>query len=138
MMSLRPALHLCTGSIPLVPGPSFAPPAKFGARLQTHAAVRIATDSLVGDGCIISGGQLLWSVLAPGVRIDSFSHIEQCVLMERVKVGRYARLKRVIVDKDVEIPAGAQIGFDLEQDRKRFTVTDDGIVVIPKRARREK
>jgi glucose-1-phosphate adenylyltransferase len=55
--------------------------------------------------------------------------------MERVKVGRYARLKRVIVDKDVEIPAGAQIGFDLEQDRKRFTVSEDGIVVIPKRAR---
>ncbi len=61
--------------------------------------------------------------------------VEQCVLLERVQVGRYARLRRVIVDKDVKIPQGMQIGFDLDEDRKHFTVTDDGMVVIPKRAR---
>jgi glucose-1-phosphate adenylyltransferase len=69
------------------------------------------------------------------VRVNSFAHIEQCILLEGVKVGRYARLRKVIIDKEVEIPQGMQIGFDLEEDRKRFTVTEDGIVVIPKRAR---
>ena len=94
-----------------------------------------ATDSLVSDGCIISGGAIHRAVLSAGVRVNSFAHVEQCVLLERVQVGRYARLRRVIVDKDVEIPQGMQIGFDLEEDRKRFTVTDDGMVVMPKRAR---
>jgi glucose-1-phosphate adenylyltransferase len=138
LVSISPAFNLYNRDWPLRTGHSFEPPAKFVFSDQTNARVGISTDSLVCDGCIISGGQIHKSVLAPGVRVNSFSHIEQCVLMERVKVGRYARLKRVIVDKDVEIPAGAQIGFDLEQDRKRFTVTDDGIVVIPKRARLDK
>ena len=79
--------------------------------------------------------ELCDAVLSAGVRVNSFSHVEQCVLLERVQVGRYARLRRVIVDKDVEIPQGMQIGFDLEEDRKRFAVTEDGMVVIPKRAR---
>ncbi|MFO0563678.1 MAG: glucose-1-phosphate adenylyltransferase [Polyangiales bacterium] len=137
LVSISPEFNLYNRLWPLRTGHSHDPPAKFVFSDQMSARVGIAMDSLVCDGCIISGGQIHKSVLAPGVRINSFSHIEQCVLMERVKVGRYARLRRVIVDKDVEIPAGAQIGFDLEQDKKRFTVTEDGIVVIPKRARLE-
>lgn len=137
LVSISPSFNLYNRSWPLRTGHSHDPPAKFVFSDQINARVGIATDSLVCDGCIISGGQIHQSVLAPGVRVNSFSHIEQCVLMERVRVGRYARLRRVIVDKDVEIPAGAEIGFDLEADRKRFTVTPDGIVVIPKRARLE-
>jgi glucose-1-phosphate adenylyltransferase len=137
LVSISPEFNLYNRLWPLRTGHSHDPPAKFVFSDQTSARVGIAMDSLVCDGCIISGGQIHKSVLSPGVRINSFSHVEQCVLMERVKVGRYARLRRVIVDKDVEIPPGAQIGFDLEQDKKRFTVTAEGIVVIPKRARLE-
>jgi len=135
LVSVSPEFNLYNRLWPVRTGVSFDPPAKFVFSDQQNARIGIATDSLVSDGCIISGGQIHKSVLSPGVRVNSFAHIEQCVLMERVKVGRYARLRRVIVDKDVELPAGIQIGFDLEADKKRFTVTEDGIVVIPKRAR---
>jgi len=135
LVSISPEFNLYNRLWPIRTAQSFDPPAKFVFSDQHNARVGIATDSLVSDGCIISGGQIHKSVLSPSVRINSFAHIEQCVLMERVKVGRYARLRKVIVDKDVEIPAGVQIGYDLEADRKRFTVSSEGIVVIPKRAR---
>jgi glucose-1-phosphate adenylyltransferase len=68
------------------------------------------------------------------VRINSFSHVEECVLMDGVDVGRYARLRRVIVDRGVKIPPHTEIGFDEEEDRKRFHVSEGGVVVIPKGA----
>ena len=135
LVSISPEFNLYNRLWPIRTGMSHEPPAKFVFSDSSNARIGIATDSLVSDGCIISGGQIHKSVLAPAVRVNSFAHIEQCVLMERVKVGRYARLRRVIVDKDVELPAGIQIGFNPEEDRKRFTVSEDGIVVIPKRAR---
>ncbi|MFO0627331.1 MAG: glucose-1-phosphate adenylyltransferase [Polyangiales bacterium] len=135
LVAIKPSFNLYNRDWPLRTGMSFEPPAKFVFSDQWNARVGIATDSLVSDGCIISGGQIHLSVLSPGVRVNSFAHIEQCILLEGVKVGRYARLRRVIIDKEVEIPQGMQIGFDLEEDRKHFTVTEDGIVVIPKRAR---
>lgn len=138
LTNISPQFNLYNRDWPIRTEHSFYPPAKFVFSDQSNARVGISTDSLVSDGCIISGGQIHKSVLSPGVRINSFAHVEQCVLMERVKVGRYTRLRRVIVDKDVELPAGIQIGFDLEEDRKRFHVTAEGIVVIPKRARLER
>ena len=68
-------------------------------------------------------------------RGNSFSEIEQCVMLENVNIGRHARIRRAIIDKDVDIPAGAEIGYDLEADRQRWYVSDDGIVVIPKRTK---
>ncbi|MEI8258432.1 MAG: glucose-1-phosphate adenylyltransferase, partial [Deltaproteobacteria bacterium] len=109
LVSIQPEFNLYNRQWPLRTGVSFEPPAKFVFSDQQNARIGIATDSLVSDGCIISGGQIHKSVLSPGVRVNSFAHIEQCVLMEHVKVGRYARLRRVIVDKDVELPAGIQI-----------------------------
>jgi glucose-1-phosphate adenylyltransferase len=76
-------------------------------------------------------------VLSVGCRINSFSEVEESVLFEGVRIGRHARLKKCIVDKDVEIPAGVEIGFNGEADRRRFFVTDNGLVVIPKRAKLE-
>jgi glucose-1-phosphate adenylyltransferase len=115
------------------------PPAKFvfsGAMSEEgHARMGIATDSLVSEGCIISGGRIDRTVLSPGVRINSYSHVEESILMDDVQVGRHARVRRAIIDKGVQIPAGAEIGFDLEGDRRRFTVSDEGIVVVPKDAK---
>lgn len=91
-----------------------------------------ALDSLLSSGCIISGGTVVRSVLSPQVRIKSYSLVEDSVLMDGVQVGRHARIRRAIVDKFVEIPAGATIGHDLEEDQRRFTVTPSGIVVIPR------
>lgn len=91
-----------------------------------------ALDSTLSSGCIISGGRVVRSVLSPQVRVNSYSLVEESVLMDGVEVGRYARVRRAIVDKDVKIPPGATIGFDLEEDSRRFTVTPSGIVVVPR------
>ncbi len=93
------------------------------------------TDSLVADGCIISGGQVHRSVLAFRVRIEADAEVEECVLMQDVRVGSGAKLRRAIVDRNVTIPDGMQIGYDLERDRQLFTVTPDGIVVVPEGTR---
>ena len=116
-----------TASIPL-------PPAKFVFANVEEGRIGHATDSLISEGCIISGGYVTKSVLSPGVRINSYSHVEESILFDGVQVGRYAKLKRVIVDKDVFIPEQMQIGYDLELDRKRFHVTEQGIVVVAKKS----
>ncbi len=110
------------------------PPAKFvfaDPGQGGHARMGIATDSMVSEGCIISGGRIDRTVCSPRVRIHSFAHAEECVLLDGVEIGRHARLRRCIVDKGVVIPPGEQIGFDLERDARRFSVTD-GVVVVPK------
>ncbi len=135
LVNIKPEFNLYNRLWPVRTGMSFDPPAKFVFSDQHNARIGIATDSLVSDGCIISGGQIHRTVLSGGVRVNSFAQVEQCILLEGVQVGRHARLRRVIVDKGVEIPSGAEIGYDLDADRKRFTVSEDGIVVIPKRAR---
>src|SRR5205823_346289 len=92
-----------------------------------------AHDSMVSQGCIISGGHVRKSILSPNVRINSYSLVENSILFEGVDVGRYCRIRKAIIDKDVRIPAGTTIGYDLNEDRARgFTVSDQGVVVIPK------
>ena len=89
-------------------------------------------DSLVCHGCIISGGEVRRSILSPDVRVNSFAQVDGSILMEHVEVGRYAKIRRAIIDKDVVIPRYAEIGYHLEEDRRRFVVTESGIVVVEK------
>ncbi|MCZ7644275.1 MAG: glucose-1-phosphate adenylyltransferase [Planctomycetota bacterium] len=91
-----------------------------------------ALDSLVAHGVIVSGGTLERSILSPAVRVNSYSHIVESILMEGVNIGRHAQIRRAIIDKGVRIPEGTQIGYDLEEDRRRFIVTESGVVVVPK------
>jgi glucose-1-phosphate adenylyltransferase len=137
LIEISPQFNLYNAKWPIRTGVTHDPPAKFVFRDEANARVGIATDSLVSHGCIISGGRIHRSVLSVGCRINSFSEVEESVLFERVKIGRRARLRKCIVDKDVEIPGGVQIGFDPEADRRRFFVSDSGLVVIPKRAKLE-
>jgi glucose-1-phosphate adenylyltransferase len=91
-----------------------------------------AHDSIISDGCIISGGTVDTSVLAPHCFVHSYAQVEQSILFPDVQVGRHAKVRRSIVEKGVRIPPGARIGFDLEKDAERFHVSEEGIVVISK------
>ena len=108
------------------------PPAKTVFADEATGRMGSVFDSIVSNGCIISGGRVQRCVLSPGVRINSFSQVYDSIVMERVEVGRYAKIQRAIIDKDVVIPRYAEIGYDLEQDRRRFHVTEQGIVVVAK------
>jgi glucose-1-phosphate adenylyltransferase len=91
-----------------------------------------AIQSLLSNGVIVSGGRVLKSVLSPNVRVNSFSLVEDSVLMEGVDIGRYARVRKAIIDKDVLIPQHMEIGYNPGEDKKRFFVTESGITVVAK------
>ncbi len=105
-----------------------APPAKFV--FNDPGRCGQAIDSIISPGCIVSGSRIVGSILCPGVRVHSFGLIDQSILMPGVRVGRHAKIHRAIVDRDVFIPRGARIGYDLEADRRRHTVTEQGVVVV--------
>jgi glucose-1-phosphate adenylyltransferase len=135
LIEIHPQFNLYNFRWPIRTGATHDPPAKFVFRDEAQARVGIATDSMVSHGCIISGGRIHRSVLGVGCRVNSFSEVEESVLFEGVQVGRHVKIRRAIIDKDVEIPAGTIIGFDREADKQRFFVTERGTVVIPKRAK---
>ncbi len=113
------------------------PPAKFVFRLESEGRIGRATDSLISEGCIISGGDVHHSIISPKVRVNSYATIEDSIVFENVNIGRHCKIRRTIVDKHVDIPAGTVIGYDLEKDRRQFHVSDSGIVIIPKGMRIE-
>jgi glucose-1-phosphate adenylyltransferase len=106
-----------------------APPAKFVFAEAGHRCGQ-ALDSVISPGCIVSGSTVAGSVLCPNVRVHSFCQIDQCILMPGVRVGRHAKVRRAIIDRDVLIPRGARIGYDPVEDRRRHTVTDSGVIVV--------
>jgi glucose-1-phosphate adenylyltransferase len=106
-----------------------APPAKFVFADEGQRCGQ-ALDSIVSTGCIVSGSRVTGSILCPNVRVHSFCSVDQSILMPGVRVGRHSRIRRAIIDRDVFIPRGACIGFHADEDRKRHTVTDKGIVVV--------
>ena len=105
-----------------------APPAKFVFAEDWRRGE--AQDSLISQGCIVSGSRIHGSILCPNVRVHSFCHIEESILMPGVRVGRHARIRRTIVDRDAAIPRGAMIGFNPEEDRRRHVVSEGGVVVV--------
>lgn len=102
------------------------------AQMEQGGRLGIAMDSLVSQGSIISGGRVERSLLSPGVRINSYTHVFESIIMDGAEIDRHVRLRRVIVDKYVKIPDGMTIGYDLEKDKKLFTVSEGGVVVVPK------
>jgi glucose-1-phosphate adenylyltransferase len=108
-----------------------APPAKFVFADEGRRCGQ-SLDSIISAGCIISGSRVYGSVLCPNVRVHSFCDVDQSILMPGVRVGRHARIRRAIIDRDVFIPRGARIGYNGEEDRRRHTISDNGVVVVTK------
>ena len=134
LITVEPIFNLYNSQWPIVTATTSLPPAKFVFNDVGQKRVGRAADSLISEGCIISGGLVERSVLSPRVRVNSWSQVSDSILMENVEIGRHCEIRKCIIDKNVTIPPGTKIGIDLEEDRKRFHVTESGIVVIPKGA----
>jgi glucose-1-phosphate adenylyltransferase len=132
-MELRdvdPSLNLYNRSWPIRTVSYSDPPAKFV--FDEEGRRGMALNSIVAEGTIITGSTVRDSIIGRNVRVHSYSTIEDAVIMARVEIGRGCRLKRVILDKNVYIPPGTEIGYDSEKDRERYFVTKSGITVIPR------
>ena len=131
LIHVDPVLNLYDHDWPIHTHQPAFPPPKF---VHTEGDRRgAAFDSIVCQGAIISGGQVYRSIVSPGVRVNSFALVEDAILFGDVDVGRHARIRRAIIDKDVRIPTGFEIGWNRETDLDRgFTITEDGIVVVAK------
>ena len=132
LISVAPEFDLYNRRWPIRTHYQHYPPAKFVHDDPATNRVGQAINSIVAEGCIVSGGTIRNSVLFQRVRVNSYSSIEDSVLFEQVEVGRRARIRKAIIEKDVVIPPDTVIGFDEEQDRARFPISDAGVVVVPK------
>ncbi len=132
LIHISPQLNLYNYKWPILTNQGNLPPAKTVFDDDKRRGVNI--DSYVCAGCITSGGTVRRSILGPMCKVNSYSLIEDSILFENVSVGRHVKMRRTIVDKNVVIPDGSVIGYDLEADRaKGYTVTESGIVVVPRR-----
>ena len=136
LVGIDPVLNLYDTEWPIRTFQPQFPPPKFvfndeGTRGKSRRGE--AHDSIICQGSIISGGSVSRSILSSGVRVNSYATVDDCILFEGVNVGRHSRIRRAIIDKNVQLPPDTVIGYDIEEDRKRgFTVSENGIVVISK------
>ncbi len=134
LLDYDPELNLYSKDWPLRTFNYNYPPAKF--IWEEGERVGMATNSMVSEGCIVSGAGLSRCILSPKVKVNSFSQISESILMENVEIGRHSKIKKAIIDKNVIVPPNTRIGFSREEDEKRgFHVSPNGVTVVPKGAK---
>jgi glucose-1-phosphate adenylyltransferase len=131
LISIHPVFNLYNYEWPIYTTTGFLPPAKF---VHGHGdRVGEALNSSVSSGCVISGAQVNGSVLAPRVKVHSYATIVDSVVLDGVEIGRYATIRRAIIDKYTDVQEHAMIGIDHDHDRARgFHVSENGVVVVPR------
>jgi glucose-1-phosphate adenylyltransferase len=128
LRSVRPALNLYNRQWPLRTSSYPDPPAKFAFDDENRRGEAI--DSIVSGGCILSGGRVKNSILGRGVKVHAGALVDDSVILDNCDIGRRARVRRAVLDKNVRVPPDTCIGYDLEQDKKLYHVTESGIVVV--------
>ncbi|MGA2507207.1 MAG: glucose-1-phosphate adenylyltransferase [Chitinispirillaceae bacterium] len=126
-----PVINLYNENWPIRTAAGQSPPAKFvfdGEGKEKRKGESL--DSIVSGGCIISGGKVIRSVLSRGIRVHSFALVEDSIIFPDVEIGEKAHVRRAIIDRGVRVDPGDKIGFNLEEDRKRFFVSESGIVIL--------
>jgi len=136
LIAVTPVFNLYDKDWPIMTYQGQNPPAKFVFAQEAEGGrLGVALDSIVCGGCIVSGGRVQSSVLSPNVRVNSYADVRDSVILENVEIGRYCKIQRAIIDKDVKVPPKTVIGYDREDDKKRFSVTESGVVVVSKEMR---
>jgi len=128
VVSVSPIFNLYDRAWPIRTHQRQYPPAKFVFAEKDRMGT--AVDSLVSNGCIVSGGTVKNSVLSPDVRINSYCEVDQSILFSHVTIGRYCRIRRAIIDRHVHLDEGTIIGYDTEADRQKYFVTEGGITIV--------
>ena len=130
LVSVSPVFNLYDEEWPIRTYQPQYPPAKF-VFAEEGRRMGVSINSMMCAGCIVSGGRVVNSILSPGVRVNSYSEVESSILFHNVTVGQHSRIRRAIIDHDIMLPEHSEIGFDLEEDRKRgHFVTASGIVIV--------
>ena len=134
LLRANPPFDLYDEEWPIRTLPAHRPPALFiegsiegGVRRKAEII-----DSMIGAGTIIHGGSVIRSQIGPNCRLEPQSSIEGSILFENAQIGPDSRIRNAIIDKNVRIPGGFQVGFDREEDEKRFLISPGGVTVIPK------
>jgi len=131
LCAVHPVFNLYNDQWPILTQVPSQPPAKFVH--DSGDRVGRAINSIVSNGVVVSGGLVRDAVLSPGVRVNSWSRVERAVVLDNTRIGRHAVVENAILDKNVEVPEGAQVGVDKDRDRARgFTVSPGGITVVGK------
>jgi glucose-1-phosphate adenylyltransferase len=128
IVAVSPIFNLYDEAWPIRTHQRQYPPAKFVFAETGRSGT--ALDSIVSNGCIVSGGIVKNSVLSPDVRVNSYSEVDASILFSHANVGRNCRIRNAILDRDVHVPEGTTIGYDAEADRQRYFVTESGITVV--------
>ena len=128
VVSVSPVFNLYDAEWPIRTHQRQYPPAKFV--FAEPGRTGMAVDSIVSNGCIVSGGAVRKCLLSPDVRVNSYSEVEATIVFSHVNIGRHCKIRRAIIDRDVHIPEGTVIGYDVESDRQNYFVTESGITVV--------
>lgn len=130
LVNVVPEFNLYDKAWPIRTNPPMYPPAKF-VFAQEGNRMGVGIDSIVSPGVIVSGGRVQRSVLSPGVRVNSYTNIEDSILLPGVEIGRYSQLHKCIVNAGVILPEGTRIGYDAAEDAKRgYVRTEGGVTVV--------
>ena len=130
LKGVYPTFNLYNRQWPIRTASDLAPPAKFVQ--GPTGGMGEAINSLISEGCIISGGLVKDCVIGRNIFVGNDAEVIDSILMDNVVVGDGVKISKAVIDKNVRIGPGLEIGFDLEKDRKKYFVTDSGIIVIEK------